>query len=117
MTPQPLRVLYGGDEADPIGTEQLDQPERLLRLFVSLPAYADSERRRVAEALDGLNATFAGKVRVAPFGPGIETVSGDDFTLGAADCDAVIAVLRPTRPNRLGLAAAPPVSFRTWTSA
>src|SRR5258708_3194644 len=99
MTPQSLRSRYAGEDADPVATEQHDQPERLIRLFVSLPAYAESERRRVGQALAALNATFAGQVRVAPFGPGIETASADDNGLGAADCDAVIAVLRPRFPD------------------
>jgi len=95
MTPQSLRSLYAGDDADQIGVEQLDQPGRPLRLFASLPAYAESERKRVGHALAQLNAAFAGKVQLLPFGPGIETASGYDPALGAADCDAVIAVLRP----------------------
>jgi hypothetical protein len=95
MTPQPLRSVYPGDDADPVGTEKLDQPERLLRLFVSLPAYAETERRRIGEALAALNVTFATIVRIEPFGPGIENTASDDAALGAADCDAVIAVLRP----------------------
>lgn len=99
MTPQPLRSVYPGDDADPIGAEKLGKPGRLLRLFVSLPAYAENERRRIGDALTTLNTTFATVVRIEPFGPGIESPSSDDAALGAADCDAVIAVLRPRLPD------------------
>src|SRR5579859_504401 len=98
MTPQPLRSPYAGDEADLIGAEQLAQPGRLLRLFISLPAYAETERRRIVARLGRLNHVFAGTVRIEPFGPGIEAAA-DDGGLGAADCDAVIAVLRPRFPD------------------
>src|SRR6185312_4527254 len=90
MTPQPLRSPYEGDEADSIGAEQFGQPGHLLRLFVSLPAYAESERLRIVARLSGLNHAFAGAVRIEPFGPGIEASAGtfesSGGAMGAADC-------------------------------
>ncbi len=98
MTPQPLRSPFEGEAADPIGGEGLHRPRLVLWLFVSLPPYAETERRHIVSRLSGLNHAFAGAVRIEPFGPGIEAVA-DDGTLGAADCDAVIAVLRPRFPD------------------
>jgi tetratricopeptide (TPR) repeat protein len=97
MTPQPLRSSYEGEQAAEAGGVELDQPGRPLRLFVSLPAYAAAERRRIAARLALLNDAFAGVLRFVPFGPGIESSAED--ARGAADCDAVIAVLRPRFPD------------------
>ncbi len=69
------------------------QPEEIIRFFVSVPAYALAERSLIAGILARMNAALAGKLRMEAIGqtePGSEPPA---FT--AADCDAVIALMRP----------------------
>ncbi len=94
------------DGASAMSAERLESanpPERIFRLFVSSPAYAEAERRHIHEALVPINAAFAGKMRLEASGPGAIGALSQDAAenpgLSAADCDAVIAILRPRLPT------------------
>ena len=76
--------------------QQHEEPKRheeIIRLFISLPAYALAERSFIAELLVRINAAFVGKIRVETIG---QTEPGSEQpALTAADCDAVVALIRP----------------------
>ncbi len=70
-----------------------DQPEEVIRLFVSAPTYAVAERGLIADLLAGMNAALAGKVRLEAIG--LIEPGGEQPGFSAADCDAVVALMRP----------------------
>lgn len=66
------------------------------RLFVSSPAYARAERQAIDGILIRINSAFAGKVRIEAIGPDMIPASSTGApAFGAADCDAVVAIMRP----------------------
>jgi tetratricopeptide (TPR) repeat protein len=96
MTTRSRRSLYRLDGAESVDAERENQPGRTLRLFVSLPAYAETERQRISDAVAAINATFDRTLKIDPVWAGASTQDGAS---GAADCDAVIAILRPRFPT------------------
>ena len=93
-------------EAGSLPANQADeargQPSRTLRLFVSSPAYAETERILIHGALAEINTAFKGALRIEASGPAIETANQTVLggaPLTAADCDAVVAILRPRLPT------------------
>ena len=63
---------------------------------MSSPAYAQDERLQIDTILTRINSGLGGAVRIEAIGQDmIAAVTSDGPAFGAADCDAVIAVMRP----------------------
>jgi hypothetical protein len=75
---------------------------RFIRVFVSSPSDAESERKRVVRVMERLNAAFAGTAQFSPVLWEERFYSAHDGvqqqTVRTADCDIVVAILR----GRLG---------------
>ncbi|MDB5396365.1 MAG: hypothetical protein JWM91_3871 [Rhodospirillales bacterium] len=93
-----------------IPPEPVEETSHAVRLFVSSPAYAEAERQQVDGVLARLNAAFSGKVRIEAIGQDMPGSFGPGMpAFGAADCDAVIAIMRPRLATN-ALTSSDPVS-------
>ena len=74
---------------------------RVLRLFVSAPAYAAYERNEIHQAVGEINEAAAGLFAVESVGltPVRPSPADQPGNLSAADCDAVFAVMRGRLPS------------------
>jgi tetratricopeptide (TPR) repeat protein len=96
---------------DAIELEDSEREGHTLRLFVSSPAYAQAERLQIDAVLTRINDALGGAVRIEAIGQDMAAASGANRPVfGAADCDAVIAIMRPRLP------ADPPESAGSGTS-
>jgi tetratricopeptide (TPR) repeat protein len=85
---------------DAIAPEDSEREGRTLRLFVSSPAYAQAERLQIDAVLTRMNEALGGAVRIEAIGQDMAAASGANRPVfGAADCDAVIAIMRPRLPT------------------
>jgi tetratricopeptide (TPR) repeat protein len=100
--------VIGPDATGPEGSER---EGRIVRLYVSSPAYAQAERLRIDAVLTRMNEALGGAVRIEAIGQDMAAASATSRPhFGAADCDAVIAIMRPR------LVTDPPEAAGTGTS-
>jgi len=72
----------------------------MLQLFISSPSYADAERRHIDGVISEVNAASGGRVLIVAIGRDMPASAGlAELGCGAADCDAVISIMRPRLPG------------------